>query len=291
MIRPQRTDQRRQHQPNVRNHQKTMRGFGIMDIATRAVKGLKNLSPTRAVGQLLTTTQAFVYGQAAYRGFMEMIAGLRSYGNELPDLAPELSLFLQESEKGPNMERNKAIMARILDMNRRYLQLNTTEGKYNFNRIMHTTVLNVTRNPDKAGDYLARAEMDLAKLFRAYLGSPEEQYETSKYRGVNFEEKTATRPHSDRNIGYDYDVEELESAAAVNREEGQLASSLLYNVPFPSGQPLQLYVPNYARIPTPASLLPRFRGAPHKQPVITYKRERPKRRLARVLREMRRMFS
>lgn len=163
-------------------HNRRKRGGSLRDYIMKApgtiwsmTKGLASL--TKNMGTTVMKYSApYVYMKSALHDWLDLINWARNYGKDLPDLAPELSLFIEQSESGPSttQTRNKAIIARLVDMNKRYLQLNTTPAKDAFNRVMATTTLNSIRNPSKASDYIAEAELDLGTLFRDILGSSQD---------------------------------------------------------------------------------------------------------------------
>lgn len=154
----------------------------LMRLSTRRAHA-GSLTNLMKGGALMPTLTAIAQGAYSYQALKSMAQDIVQaaqaavpWGKDLPPLENELALFIEQSKAGPTADRNKAILARILDMNRRYYKLNETPAQAAFNRITHIVALNSMRAPTKAQEYLAQAELDLARLWRAqYSGDPLEQ--------------------------------------------------------------------------------------------------------------------
>lgn len=223
----------------------------------------------------------WTYMKALFQDWLGLINWARAYGKELPDIKPELSLFIESSETGPSMiqTRNKAIITKLVDLNKRYLQLNTTPVKDTYNRIMATTVLNSIRAPDKASDYIAEAELDLGKLFRDTLGSNKDSKEPISWKRYiatlpaiagkalyNRFEPQAVHDYFNPTLAaqvYDkYSVVEPHNIVTKHDREASLPSSIIGRVGFPDEQTSGRYVPQYEKqqyLPAPMDLYPVYK--------------------------------
>src|SRR5678809_844391 len=248
-----------------RRHQ----GSGLFD-TIRATQRLtkKFWNPVKTgLSSLINASLPLVATQSLLSQWLDLIKWARNYGKDLPDLEPELNLFIEQSEEGPTSQRNKAILAKLLDMNRRYLQLNTTKAKDAFNRVMAVTTLNSIRNPTKATDYIAAAELDLAILFREYLGSKSdsevaaEQQEWWPSRALKYAYGSIVDNSTAANVAHRYDVREPYSITERYNKEEQLPSTTLYKIPFPDAKTSGQYVPEYIKkeyLQAPLELWPSY---------------------------------
>lgn len=218
----------------------------------------------------------WVYMKSLFGDWIDIINWARAYGKELPDITPELNLFIEQSENGTTsvQMRNKAIITRLVDMNRRYLQLNTTPAKDAFNRVMATTTINSIRAPDKASEYIAEAELDLGSLFRDTLGSNKDS--NVENPPISWKRYIATLPYQTKTaltnfitpqvvsdwwnpplttkIHDKYTVIEPHDITKKYYRESSLPSSILHRVPFPDELVSGRYVPQYEhpKYPQPA---------------------------------------
>lgn len=251
------------------------RGDGIVDTLKYIGKASgKFWNPLKT---LMTATyaiaQPWVYTKTILADWLDLVKWASQYGRDLPDIAPELSLFIEQSESGPSTirPRNKAILARLVDMNKRYLQLNTTPAKDAYNRVMAVTVLNTVRNPDKAADYMASAEMDLATLFREYLGGSRSEQPAplmppvaSLSYNIGKAVYDYVRPTHATTVYNKYSVTEPHDITRRYEREDALPSSVVSRVPFPDAQTSGQYLPTYAKHEyerAPLHLYPRMKNA------------------------------
>jgi hypothetical protein len=199
--------------------------------------------------------QAWFYGTTIVNQWKDFIKGISENLYGLPPIEPELVQFLSELES-PNIEkRNKAILTKLLEMNTRYLSLNTTPAKDAYNKIMHITTLNVLRNPERAPEYLGQAEITNAKLLKEYLGSESNHSE----RGwLNYNPLYTTADAILLKSGIT--LEEPTSLSAIARDVDKLPSSLLYKIPVPRefADPLLLQIKT-PHINTEERDLPRYK--------------------------------
>ncbi len=251
------------------------RGLGLKDSLMNIGNWSKSL-----VTAAYTMATPWVNMKNLLWDWMDLINWARRYGRDLPDIVPELSLFIEQSETGPStvQTRNKAIIARLKDMNTRYLQLNTTPYKDAFNRIMATTTLNSIRAPDKAPEYIATAELDLGQLYRNTLGSnqaygEEQPVESWPQYIANIPAKVARQvtPQPVMDFFYKtptaklydkYTVTEPHDIVKRHEREDALPSSIIGRVQFPDAQVSGQYVPSYVKPqynPAPLDLYPVFK--------------------------------
>lgn len=155
----------------------------VIQPTRRVMAGIKNLSipsPVTSTWKAIQKTAAkitnigypIIYVQYLWDWYWGLWDWIKETGYTSPELESELALFMESLESGPHSERNKTILTKILDMNKRYQQLNETPAQSAFNRILKVTTLNVMRNPNISGEQLAKAELALARLWKAYHGSP-----------------------------------------------------------------------------------------------------------------------
>lgn len=227
-------------------------GTGIMDTVMGIARPASKLLPI--LQGVMGPLQAWFYGTVVANQVGSMLETMRSTVFDLPPLEPEIQAFVANTR--PEHEpRNKQILTKILDINRRYQPLNTTPAQAAFNRVLHTTALNAMRNPDKAAQYLGEAEITLAKLYRDYLGSRssltnQEDSGWAPLKAANDYLWAAPGKVVDYLIPsaratwdtYGYAVQEPISAADATKFAQGLPSDVLYNTPFPRG-----YLPTYAR--------------------------------------------
>jgi hypothetical protein len=187
-------------------------------------------------------------------------------------------LFTERAQQtGPNQELYKSIVARLVDVNRRYIQLNTTPAKRAFNRIIHITAINSIRDPPKAMQHIAKAETDLGQLYQIYLGSsnvPSKDRETADTSYVKWLSDTAgnaalstlsaltgrskippswsmtEKLQADPNyIANQYVIEKPASIYDRAAADYALPSSQLAAVPFPDAATSGRYLPSYEKQP------------------------------------------
>lgn len=144
-------------------------------------------NPTKAltkVGQMAYGVTLPISGLLNIADLAKGIASdVTSIGESLPEIEPELNLFVSQAEDttNPNHRRNQQILTRLSDLVRRYITLNETPAQEAFNRIIHVTAINVVRDPQEASSHLAKAELDLGKLNRRFRSSPgSKEYEDYK---------------------------------------------------------------------------------------------------------------
>lgn len=269
-----------------------------MKIATKTHSGglLGIPNPLPIIGALATAVgQPIMYIRQIWDAFTSTWETIKEAAYNLPDLEIELALFIEQSEGGAQADLKKQILYQILDMNRRYLQLNTTAAKRAFNQIIHITTINSIRNPRKASEYLAKAELDLAKLFRAYLGSVSEKSDdttsySQMYDYIPYEvqsiadtynqakkwyygdiQRNAAEPSAD-DVASKYEISEPISILDRQLTESKLPSDILYRTEFPEAGVTNRFAPSYEmRVPdAPMDIVSIYK----KRPVVKPKKRK-----------------
>ena len=234
---------------------RTKHGSGVREHLINIAEKLKG--PGQVLGNIGT---AIWSGERVMDLYNTLASTAGSWLQDLPDLRPELDLFIARSQTtGPHQDLYKQILYKLLDMNRRYLQLNTVPGaKRQFTRIMHVTALNSIRDPQKAMEYLGHAELDLAKLYQDHLGSPRD---LSKRTWAEWADETFVKP----DVSSKYRLEYLGNTRARAAADANLPTAILYDTPFPDADVSGRYVPPYLKAPHPTPLpsyQPRGKQAP-----------------------------
>lgn len=197
---------------------------------------------------LNTAGQALFTGHFLTDAASDLVDITRGWASDdLPPIQNELNLFISMADQpGGQQDLYKQIIYKLVDMNRRYLQLNTTKAKNAFNRIMHVTTLNSVRKPTKAMEHIARAELDLGRLWQAYLGSDRGKPELTSRREDTYDLSSLKQvEHSD--VASKYYIEHPINIAAKAAAESHLPSSVLYNIPFPDYKYSGRFVPGYEK--------------------------------------------
>jgi hypothetical protein len=157
---------------NLRNLYRFLPAVVQAGLATAGTAATTYLGgPTAYLAKNIPTIAALPYVINQYTNLWNAIA---DYGYALPDIKPELSLFLKlaEDPKNPNGKRNLDIVKKIVGLNKRYIELNVSPYKDDFNKIIHAVTINTVRDPTAAPRLLGQAELDLARILKYHRNPP-----------------------------------------------------------------------------------------------------------------------